>query len=118
MRCKSIILLLLLSTSMLFYGCSSDTSADESTQADDIETTQRDISEYSELEILFHRPLVYSGDLKDGAANGEGTQYNEDGSVSYEGHWKRGEYDGEGTLYNSEGEEIYSGKWDNGDFAS
>lgn len=61
--------------------------------------------------------LIYDGELKNGSAHGEGTQYNEDGFISYEGHWKNGEYDGEGTLYNSEGEEIYSGKWDNGDFA-
>ena len=62
--------------------------------------------------------LIYDGELKNGSAHGEGTRYNEDGSISYKGHWKNGEYDGEGTLYNSEGEEIYSGKWDNGDFAS
>ena len=48
---------LLLSMCIILCGCSSDNS-DDSVGADSAERAQKDISEYSELEILFHRPFI------------------------------------------------------------
>ena len=57
--------------------------------------------------------LVFTGNLKNGAPEGEGTQYNSEGAVIYKGNFERGKYSGEGELFNNEGGLIYSGAFAN-----
>jgi hypothetical protein len=56
---------------------------------------------------------VYSGDWKDGKAEGIGTMVYADGS-KYEGSWKASVAHGLGTMYDVDGSIIYSGMWNNG----
>lgn len=57
--------------------------------------------------------LVFKGVLQNGAPEGEGIQYNNNGKVIYKGNFQKGKYSGEGELYNSEGGVIYSGAFAN-----
>ncbi len=62
--------------------------------------------------------LLYSGNMKDGSYNGEGTLYYiRSEQIKYKGEWKNGNYHGKGILYNEDGTVVYDGKWSNGDYA-
>lgn len=61
--------------------------------------------------------LLYEGNKKDGKKDGEGTEYDYDGTLKYQGEFKDDLYHGSGTLYDEKGKIIYKGKWKYGDYA-
>lgn len=62
--------------------------------------------------------LFYSGTIENGYYNKKGTLYYEGTTQKkYEGEWRTGKYHGEGTLYNEDGSISYKGEWDMGDYA-
>ncbi len=56
----------------------------------------------------------YIGEVKDGAANGKGSIYNPDDSISRQGTFKDGELNGYGEIF-VDGEKIYDGFFVNGE---
>lgn len=74
---------------------------------------------YRSIPLKFHQGTVnilgkggyvaYTGEVKDGAANGEGTLYDADGSTVYSGEFADSMYNGQGTLYYPNGSPRYVG---------
>jgi len=56
---------------------------------------------------------MYKGTLKEGVLQGKGSQYDEDGLLTFEGTFLDGLYDSNGTLYDK-GVVIYEGEFKNG----
>lgn len=55
--------------------------------------------------------LAYSGNVDNGAANGQGTLYAPNGSTVYEGQFSESMYNGSGTLYYENGSPQYVGSF-------
>lgn len=53
--------------------------------------------------------LAYRGEIKEGAADGEGKLWDEKGEVVYEGGFENSRYSGQGILYGSGGVKKYEG---------
>lgn len=62
----------------------------------------------------FGAGYYYIGEVKDGKANGKGSCYNPDGSISRQGTFKDGELNGYGEIFVN-GEKIYDGFFVNGE---
>lgn len=62
---------------------------------------------------IFETGAYYIGNFRDNVLNGEGEEYDDDGSLIYKGSYKMGEKSGKGILYYSDGS-IYEGKLKNG----
>ena len=60
--------------------------------------------------------VVISGKFEDGKTNGAILVY-KGSALIYDGNSKNGHFDGDGTLYNDDGSVKYSGKWNMGDCA-
>ena len=56
-----------------------------------------------------------TGEWKDGEMNGQGTQYNADGSW-WTGEWKNNKWNGFGTEYAADGTVLRSGNWVNDEY--
>ena len=56
-----------------------------------------------------------TGEWKDNKMNGQGTQYNADGSW-WTGEWKNWSWNGFGTKYEADGTVLRSGNWVNGKY--
>ena len=79
---------------------------------------------YSSLPLKFHSGKVeilgksgytaYIGQVKKGAAQGNGTLYRKNGSVAYQGKFEKNMYQGNGTLYRENGTKEYSGSFQKG----
>lgn len=59
----------------------------------------------------------YSGDWKEGKADGQGTMNYADGT-KYVGEWKSSVAHGKGTLFDADGTILFSGLWDLGKMVS
>lgn len=74
---------------------------------------------YRSIPLKFHQGTVnilgkggyvaYTGEVKDGAANGQGTLYDANGSTVYSGEFADSMYNGQGTLYYPNGSPHYVG---------
>lgn len=58
----------------------------------------------------------YTGEWKDGKANGEGIEYYENGQVKYTGAFKDGLYSGSGTVFYENGKTKYKGMFVSGNY--
>ena len=70
---------------------------------------------HGDVRIYNNGRLSYSGGMKKGEMDGQGTEYYMNGQVCYEGSFKDDEYHGEGALYDESGTLVYKGKWRYGD---
>lgn len=56
----------------------------------------------------------YVGEFNEGAPNGQGAEYNDDGTLEYHGEWKDGRWHGQGSALYDDGSVAYKGWWCNG----
>ena len=90
---------------------------------EEIETDNKDNSEYTDLSIegpvFIPEELVeklnYSGEFKDGEKNGKGKEYDFEKKLMFEGEFKYGKRNGKGKEYNDKGELIFEGEYQNGE---
>ena len=57
------------------------------------------------------KTLEYAGNFENGAFQGEGTLYNESGTMIYEGEFQNGAYHGTGVSYYESGVKKYEGEF-------
>jgi len=57
---------------------------------------------------------TYTGPLRNGKPEGQGTSYHHNGHEAYEGEWLCGHKHGTGTSYYDNGKKKYEGQWESG----